>query len=257
MLRLISEGALLAVRRRVRSGIRVAYGLYAWFAFAVLAVPLSAFMVLPWSRESAWHAVHVAARRLIGAWRMPVTLHDETGGRLPAAHVIVANHCSYLDTLVIGSVLRQPHVFVAKAQLQWVPLLGRCMRRTGTLFIERFEPVQSASEVDRMKRELIGGRSLVVFAEGTFTSVTGLRAFHLGAFQAAAAGNMPVIPLALRGTRTALRDGQWLPRRGSIDVAIGPPLTPPGDKDVFAAAVELRDAARDYILRHCGEPDLG
>jgi 1-acyl-sn-glycerol-3-phosphate acyltransferase len=80
--------------------------------------------------------------------------------------------------------------------------------------------------------------------------------FRLGAFVAAAQARVAVIPVAIRGTRSVLRAGQWLPRRGLIVVTIGTPIQPPADApDDFAAAVRLADAARAEILRHCGESD--
>lgn len=65
-----------------------------------------------------------------------------------------------------------------------------------------------------------------------------------------------MLPVAIRGTRGILRDGQWLPRRGAIAVTFGKALFAPASAaDAFAAASALRDAARAYILAHCGEPD--
>jgi 1-acyl-sn-glycerol-3-phosphate acyltransferase len=82
----------------------------------------------------------------------------------------------------------------------------------------------------------------------------GLLSFRLGAFLAAAQAGASVVPIAIRGTRSILRGGQWLPRRGEINVEIGAPIKPDGAD--FAAAVKLRDAARCFVLAHCREPDL-
>jgi 1-acyl-sn-glycerol-3-phosphate acyltransferase len=79
-------------------------------------------------------------------------------------------------------------------------------------------------------------------------------AFRTGAFQAAAQAGVPVIPVALRGLRSVMRDGTWYLRRASVSVTIGAPTRPEGTD--WAAAIRLRDAARAEILRHCGEPDL-
>jgi 1-acyl-sn-glycerol-3-phosphate acyltransferase len=83
----------------------------------------------------------------------------------------------------------------------------------------------------------------------------------MGAFHAAAAAGVPVIPIAIRGSRSLLRAGSWFPRRGPVTVTLGAPLHPQqlmaaGD-DRWRLAVRLRDAARARILAHCGEPDLG
>ena len=171
-------------------------------------------------------------------------------------HIIVTNHCSYVDSVFIGAILPDVHLFVAKAELQRAPVLRAWLRRIGTIFIERFDAVQSVEEVGRLQRELAQGNSIVMFPEGTFTRASGLRAFHLGAFHAAAASGAPVIPLTLRGTRSVLRDGQWLLRRMPVSAVVGPTLTVSSSKDRFATAVRLRDRARQQILAHCGEPDF-
>ncbi|MDO8706717.1 MAG: hypothetical protein Q7J84_17445, partial [Sulfuricaulis sp.] len=73
-------------------------------------------------------------------------------------------------------------------------------------------------------------------------------------FVAAAEAGVPLVPVTIRGTRSILRSEQWFPRRGTISVIIGAPLTPEGAD--WSAAIRLRDAARVEVLRHCGEPDL-
>ena len=64
-----------------------------------------------------------------------------------------------------------------------------------------------------------------------------------------------MVPLAIRGTRSVLRDGQWRPRRGVVRIIVAPPLAPDGGD--WAAAVRLRERARAAILAVCGEPDAG
>ncbi len=63
-----------------------------------------------------------------------------------------------------------------------------------------------------------------------------------------------MVPIALHGVRSVLRDGTWYLRRAAVSVTIGAPVAPEGED--WAAAVKLRDAVRAEILRHCGEPDL-
>jgi 1-acyl-sn-glycerol-3-phosphate acyltransferase len=67
--------------------------------------------------------------------------------------------------------------------------------------------------------------------------------------------NLAVVPVTLCGTRSILRDGQWLPRRGDVEVHIGELIMPDGVD--FAAIVRLRDRVRAAILAHTTEPDLG
>jgi 1-acyl-sn-glycerol-3-phosphate acyltransferase len=98
------------------------------------------------------------------------------------------------------------------------------------------------------------GETMLVFPEGTFTRMPGLLEFRMGAFVAAAESGLPVVPVTLRGTRSILRDGQWLPGRAPIHVEFSQPLHPDGDN--FESALRLRDEARKEIISQCGEPDL-
>jgi 1-acyl-sn-glycerol-3-phosphate acyltransferase len=82
----------------------------------------------------------------------------------------------------------------------------------------------------------------------------GLLPLRMGAFVIAAQAGVPVVPVTIRGTRSILRDGQWLFHRGRISVTFSAPIEPTGSD--WNAAIQLRDAARAEILRLCGEPDL-
>jgi 1-acyl-sn-glycerol-3-phosphate acyltransferase len=256
MLHLVIQGVLPELQRIVRVGARLAYGIYAWLVvlafFVAVGLP---GLVLP-DRRWLWRLNHRAARGLIGALRIPFSVTWEADVDLSAPHIIVTNHCSYVDGVFIAAILPDVHLFVAKTELQRVPVLRAWLGKLGTIFIERFDAVQSVAEVARLQRELAHGNSIVMFPEGTFTRASGLRAFHLGAFQVAAASGAPVMPLTLRGTRSVLRDGQWLLRRMPVSAVVGPTLTVSPSEDRFATAVRLRDRAREQILARCGELDF-
>jgi acyl carrier protein len=256
MLHLAIQSMLPELRRLRQAAARIAYGCYAWLAVAVFFVVVALPGLLLADQQRLWRLNHRAAKLLIRLLRIPFSVTWETDVNLPSPHIIVTNHCSYVDSIFIGAVLPNLHLYVAKTELQRVPVLRAWLRKIGTIFIERFEPVQSVAEVDRLQQELAQGNSLVMFPEGTFTRVTGLRPFHLGAFQVAVASATPIIPVTLRGTRSVLRDGQRLLRRMPVSAVVGRPLATPVAADRFAAAVRLRDMAREDILGHCREPDL-
>jgi 1-acyl-sn-glycerol-3-phosphate acyltransferase len=122
------------------------------------------------------------------------------------------------------------------------------------VFVERFQAAGSVDDSRAIVAAAQAGQTVLVFPEGTFTRMPGLLEFRMGAFAAAAESGLPVVPVALRGTRSILRDGQWLPSRAPVSVEIAPPLLPGGKE--FEAALRLRDQARSEILSRCGEPDL-
>jgi 1-acyl-sn-glycerol-3-phosphate acyltransferase len=176
---------------------------------------------------------------------------------LPAMpHLLLVNHCSYLDALVLCAVLPPGagYCFAAKRELVGQSLIHRFLRALGTLFVERFDVARSVEDVDEIVAALQGGRRVVLFPEGTFSRESGLKPFRMGAFVAAVRAGVPALTGGLRGTREVLRDRSWMPQRGRMTFALGPVLTPTGED--WAATVRLRDAARLEILRLCGEHDL-
>ncbi len=176
---------------------------------------------------------------------------------LPAAGVVViaANHTSYLDGAVLLAVLEpREYAFVAKRELEANPLSRTLVRGIGAEFVERFDVQKSAEHADGLAEAVRAGRSLIIFPEGTLRRHTGLMQFRAGAFQAAARAGVPVVPVALRGVRSVLRDGTWYPRRSPIAVTFSAPVLPDGED--WNAMLRLRDRVRAEIARHCGEPDL-
>ena len=257
VLRLLAGSLLPQARRVAAAAVHLLYGLYAWLVFLLLAVPAWLLTALVPSPAIAWRVNRLAARIGVRLAGMAFTVRGlDQLPRTPC--VLVANHASYLDPIVLCAALPAYFSFVVKRELldRAVPRLY--LRGLGAQFVERFETRQSLEDAHRLSDVVKAGTSAGFFPEGTFTRVTGLRSFHLGAFAAAVAAGVAVLPVAIRGTRTILRDGQWLPRRGPIVITIGSPVVrPPSAPDDFAAALAMRDAARAHILAHCGEPDIG
>ncbi len=175
--------------------------------------------------------------------------------RLPAEpSIVVANHPSWLDAVVLVTVLPPCFRFVAGEVLERQVLSGFVLKRLGTEFVERYEREQGVADTDRVVALVRAGQSLVIFPEGHLNRAPGLRTFHMGAFVAAARAGVPVVPIAIGGTRAMLRPGHRFPRWGAVGIAIGAPIRPVGPD--WAAAVELQHATRDAVLRLSGEPDV-
>jgi 1-acyl-sn-glycerol-3-phosphate acyltransferase len=83
-----------------------------------------------------------------------------------------------------------------------------------------------------------------------------VRSFQLGAFKAAIAAGREIVPVALAGTRSLLRDGTWLPRRYPVTITICPPIVPESDASDWHEIVRVRDASREIIAHFAKEPLL-
>jgi 1-acyl-sn-glycerol-3-phosphate acyltransferase len=174
--------------------------------------------------------------------------------------VVVANHASYLDGALLVAALPRELSFVAKEALAPQFIAGTFLRRIGAEFVERFDARRGLADLKRIGRLGEDGAAVVFFAEGTFSAAPGLRPFHMGAFVTAMEAGLPVVPVAIAGSRSMLRSGSWFPHRGRLSVAIGEPLAPPPSSsepgENWRAALKLRDRARAHISAHCGEADL-
>ena len=105
----------------------------------------------------------------------------------------------------------------------------------------------------RGRAPLLGGKSLFVFPEGTFVAARGLLPFRLGAFCAAVETALPVVPVAIRGTRRIFPADTLLLRPGHITVTIGTPIVPADDN--WQEIVRVRNLARAVIETETREPE--
>jgi acyl carrier protein len=251
--RLALDAALASIRALARRVGGWLYAAYAWSLFGLLsALGGAVLLILPRAVGPRW--AHAVARALVALSGIPLRVEgrERLAGALPA--VVVANHSSYADAIVLIAVLPPDVRFAAKRELAAHPAAGTFLKRVGVRFVERFATQQAIEDARELAEGVRGGESPMLFPEGTFWRAPGLRQFHMGAFAAAAQSGRPVLPVALHGTRSVLRGGSWLPRRHPVEVFIGAPLWPQGEG--WAEALRLRDAARTAILEHCGEPEV-
>ncbi len=252
----LALGALPSRWRLVRraAGELASAGLL-WTVFVLLAPGLFLATACAPGPRFRWAVNRRAARLLVRLLADPLVVRglDRLDGAWPS--VLVANHASYLDAMVLAAVLPRPVRFVAKQEFRQTFVLRVYFERLGVVFVERADAERGVEDLARLAGILREGGRLAFFPEGTFDRMSGLLAFRMGAFVAAAEAGTPVVPVAIRGTRSMLRSETWLPRRGPVEVTVGSPIHPEGTG--WQAAVKLRDAAREEILRHCGEPDLG
>lgn len=126
-------------------------------------------------------------------------------GQLPQARdgrpaMLVANHVSWLDIVVIDAVL--PARFVAKSEIRGWPLIGWMSAKAGTLFIERARRRDTARIARQTSDALLAGDVCAVFPEGTTTDGSKVLPFHSSLLQPALLADADVFPVALRFERT-------------------------------------------------------
>lgn len=232
---------------------RVLYGLYCWAAFLVLAVLTLIAMLLAPGVERRRHIARLTSRACLRAAGIRLRVAGETHVP-PTSCVVVANHVSYLDGLILIAALPPRFGFVIKKEMDRIPLASLLLRRIGSEFVDRVNRHKGAVDARRMLRRASSGQSFVFFPEGTFSKQPGLLRFHTGAFATAVRAECPVVPVVIRGARTALAWNRIVPTPTVIEVDVLPALHAQADDG--DAAVQLREEARRLILARLGEPDL-
>ena len=257
VVRMLAASVVPRVRSVLRRGGANLFGAYCWGA-AVACIPFAWLAAVVPPRESwRWSALRGVLRVLAWCTWTPIRVQgaEHLAARTDAC-IIVSNHQSYLDAFILILAMRRELVFLAKAELQRFALVAWPLRRLGTHFVQRYDTQQGIEELQKAKHALSQGKTLIIFSEGTIKRMPGLLPFHMGAFVTAVEAGVPIVPVAIRGSRSILHAESWLPRHGAIGVTAGDAVMPEKEGDAWAQALSLRDAVREQILRLCGEPDL-
>ncbi len=253
--RLAFHSAGSRIRGAFGRSARLIYGLYLYLLTAAVVLPGWALVLFGLPRRALRAIVLHGSRAYLALAGVPFEIRGlHILKDLEGPIIFVSNHAGYLDPLPLMAALDLDYAFAIKREAFSWPLLGRIFRRLGHVPVDRENVEESAQSAEALREVLATGRSLVLFPEGTFTRASGLGPFKLGAFQLAAESGVPLVPIALVGTRRLLRDGTWIPRRVPIAVEVAKPLHP---ERSFADVVRVKEEAAEILARLAGEPRLG
>lgn len=184
-------------------------------------------------------------------WRMRIegALPDLSG----RAHVVVSNHESIVDIFLLSH-LPWEMKWLAKASAFRLPLIGLMMRLAGDIPVVRGDRTSGDAALERARRYLARGTSVMIFPEGTRTRSGELLPFKLGAFRLAIETGCPILPIAVHGSADAMPTGSPWIRRASPVARVLSPIEVHGltadDAESLARRVRgLIGAARDELVR--------
>ena len=220
--------------------------------FASILGMVLALLGAPQSRVNIAYTGYARFCLLMGATRLEVNGLNRV--ETDRAYVVVSNHESNWDlpSLVAG-LSRLVVRFVAKKQVMRIPIFGQALRVTGNVRVVRTE---TAADVERIRKGMARRAkevSVMFFAEGTRSRDGALHPFKKGAFATAIGFGLPILPVAIAGTRPIWPKGKLRVRRAPVAIEVGEPISTDGftldDRatlrdGTFAVVAELRAAAR-------------
>lgn len=240
----------------VRRILEWCYGAYAWLVFAIVLLLAGSIIAMLRRPRYSRPLARGAARTIF--LLAGIRISAQGLGRLPhEPHILLVNHTSFLDAIVLVALLpaRPGYAFVARQQYRSQAVLCPLLRAIGTIVLQDADSLHRSSNVSLLRIALRRRDNLIVFPEGRFTPEEGLGHFHTGAFVAAASEKVPLVIAGLHGARTVFRLGNWLPRHAAIELKIGAVLIPQGkDEDSLS---RLSEAAYEAMLPLTGETDAG
>lgn len=182
------------------------------------------------------------ARTLAGVVPMPVTVLGRDNVDPEQSYVVVSNHQSLSDILVLYGWLGIDFRWVMKQELRSIPGLGAACEKLGHIYIDRSNHQAAIESINAAKDRIAGGTSVLFFPEGTRSNDGRLKRFKKGAFRFALDAGLPVLPVTVDGACDVLPARRYDLRPGRARLVIHPPVATEGlaAKDVPALSEKVK-----------------
>ncbi len=229
------------------------YGIWTWLAFALISgvgycVCLVTFLLtaaFDKNRYLTGRCIRFVGRMMCAAvpmWKL--SYQKPVPKKLPARCVCVSNHCSNIDPFLLIH-LPWEMKYLAKSSLFQIPFIGWGMKIAGDISLVRGSARSIRSALQKAGDYVERGMPVLIFPEGTRSMDGQLLSFKDGAFRLAVEKQADLLPIALSGTATALKKGDWKPSSAHGTCLVGEPISTRGC--TLADLPRLKNETRERI----------
>jgi len=199
-------------------------------AISVYTIVLGAISIASSVFDRRGYTAHACARAwswlILKTTGVRVQVEGLDRVRLGTTYVFVSNHQSIYDIPVLFASLPFQLRIIAKESLARFPVLGWHLRRGGHLLVDRQHP-DRAGILKRWRALVSEGLSLIIFAEGTRSPDGRVARFKAGSFLLAIEAGLPVVPVAVIGTRAVMPKGRLRTEPADVALVVHDPIQPP------------------------------
>lgn len=163
------------------------------------------------------------------------------------AYLVMSKHSSHFDLLGIFAKMPIDMRPVAKRELGRIPIFGWVLRAGAAIMIDRGDREKAKASIARAGETIRGGRSVLLFPEGTRSAPDHVAPLKKGPFHLAAEARVPILPVAVIGSAQVLRPHDWRIHPGLISVRVGTPIPTEGYSDDDAGREALRERVAEAL----------
>jgi 1-acyl-sn-glycerol-3-phosphate acyltransferase len=191
------------------------------------------------------------SRILLWASNVPVVVHGYEKLDWAGPKIVVSNHIGAYEIPALASMIRGPFSFVAKKELERVPVFGAAWKAAGHISIDRQNRERAIESMQIAARKIREeGSTVVIYPEGTRSTTGEMLPFKKGAFLLALEAGVPIVPVVARGSDRILRSGSFELRPEPVHLHFGDPIDPRRyGENVDRLMEEVRGRMQDMLGR--------
>ncbi len=193
---------------------------------ATLALGFLAFITYPFDRKGK--VVHLYARLwgkvALFANRVKVSLEGLENLKGKGPYILMSNHQGYYDIFALLSSLPIQFKWLAKKELFSIPFFGWTLAAAGYIRIDREGTRETVEAMNEAVKKIRDGLSLVIFPEGSRSPDGSIQPFKKGGFTLAIKSKVPIVPIAISGSREIMPKERLTASPGEIRIRVGAPI---------------------------------
>ena len=202
--------------------------IFVWSCIVVATLVLGAFVLLsyPFDRKGKvghyyaklWGKVALLANRV----KVKVEGMEQLNGKGP--YIFMSNHQGYYDIFSLLSHLPYQFKWLAKKELFSIPFLGWTMAAVGYISIDRGGTRDTVEAMNEAAQKIRDGMSVVIFPEGSRSPDGSIQPFKKGGFTLAIKSKVPIVPVAISGSRAIMPKDKLTATSGEIRILVAHPI---------------------------------